>query len=139
MPESSGVPTPRAPRVCTSDWDWLIWDIRMWKVEGDLPTTCDPVGLSCLLPPVPLTGECVGCTIPVLVSRSYTHGEQIGYLETDVGYLQEDLACIHHLKLNIMGVMEDQELYDRSLEQVANHDYEMLVTRVTIKEIDEHR
>ncbi|KAI3819656.1 hypothetical protein L1987_13500 [Smallanthus sonchifolius] len=31
MPESSGVLAPRPSRVCTSDWDWLIRAIRMWK------------------------------------------------------------------------------------------------------------
>ncbi|KAI3773716.1 hypothetical protein L1987_48246 [Smallanthus sonchifolius] len=112
---------PRGPRIDVSYWEWLCQVVQMWRVEEDLPATCDSVGLTCESQPVPLIGECAECTIPLLVSRTSKHGTEIDLLEMNVKSIRRDLATLPTLVENVNGMAEDQKLIDQSLQHASSH------------------
>lgn len=115
------VPVPKKHRVFPRKWTFVRGVVQDWRtVEGDPPTL--EFGESSR-PPLPITGEPIEDTIPLLIARGLRHDCQIEALRSDVDEIRE----VAHEKQDIrsrLQILEEEVSQD-------NQTFSTLLARIT--------
>ncbi|KAI3805349.1 hypothetical protein L1987_27647 [Smallanthus sonchifolius] len=111
---------PQRLRVDLKERHWMARTLQTWRAREEIPTIADITGSSCPSRPLPFTGECVECTIPLLVALCEVYEHQIHTLDLDLGHAQEDLGYLRNLREHYWTVMADQEQFDQALRTASD-------------------
>ncbi|KAI3825737.1 hypothetical protein L1987_07336 [Smallanthus sonchifolius] len=94
--------------------------LRAWRDPEGIPTTYEAGESSRAPRPLPMTGEPVDCTVPVLVARGDLYEHQIRVLRADLRNVQEDMSILKDLTENAFVVMEEQQQFDQALRTMCD-------------------